>query len=110
MRQCGFALVVALTFSGCASLRYADGTLNVPMIISDARWGVLEACTVQWLQPDVCTITLDALTTADAVAAKNLPNTGAAVRQVLIDIVAKLSPTSRARPYLTAIIVILAAG
>jgi hypothetical protein len=102
-------VLVVLAASACASLRNADGSINVAVILSDARWGLSAACDQQWVPADACTIGLDAFATADAVVAKNLPRTASAVRQVLIDVEAKLPATSRLRPYLDGAILLLPA-
>ena len=102
------ATCIGLAIS-CASLRKADGSLNVPLILSDAQWGIAEACSQQWLPADACAFAGDALNTAQAIAAKNLPGAEKAVRQSLVDAEAKLPATSRLRPYLDAIIVLLPA-
>lgn len=101
-------LVLVLACAACATLRRPDGSLDVAKILNDARWGVLAACSQQWLSPTDCLLTEDALTTADGIVAKNLPMVGVAVRQLLIDVERPLPPTSRVRPYLDAIVVLLA--
>lgn len=107
MRRLALAGVLLLSL-GCASLRQANGSLNIVGLITDAQWGLLAACAQQWVPPDGCTFGTDALTTASAIAAKNAPGTQAAVRQSLLDAEAKLPPESRVRPYLNWLLVALA--
>lgn len=102
------ALALALALSGCAALHRPDGSLDVAQILNDARWGVMAACAATWLQPADCVLVEDALTTADRLVAQNVPEVGAAVRQLLLDLERPLPPTSRIRPYLDAILVLLA--
>lgn len=92
---------------GCATFRNADGSLNIVGILVDARWGLQEACDQRWVPSDDCIIGLDAFTVAEGIAAKNVPTTKAAVRQVLVDIEDKQPRTSRLRPYLDAVIALL---
>lgn len=104
------ALSMVMLLSACATLRHADGTLNVPILLADAQWGLTEACSVEWVALDACTFGMDVLTAAQDIAASNLRGTEAAVRQSLVDAEAKLAPDSRLRPYLDAVIVLLPAS
>lgn len=100
-------VLLACALSACATLRHADGSLNVSVILSDAQWGIVEACSVEWLPADACTFGLDVVTAAEDIAASNLKGTAVAVRQLLVDSEAKLAPGSRLRPYLDAVIALL---
>jgi hypothetical protein len=101
-------VLLAALAVGCASLRQANGNLNVIQLITDAQWGLYSACVAQWVPPDGCTFGSDALTLAATIAAKNQPGAQAAVRQSLLDAEAKLPADSRVRPYLDWLIVALA--
>lgn len=100
-------LVLACALTACATLHRTDGSLNVPVILSDAQWGLVEACSVEWLPADACTFGLDILTAAEDIAASNLKGSEVAVRQLLVDAETKLPPPSRLRPYLDAVIALL---
>ena len=105
----GWVLVAIVWMSACATLRYADGSLNVPVLITDMQFSVTEACSVEWLPPEVCVLGLDILTTAQAVAAKNTAAAGVAARQSLVDAEGPLPADSRLRPYLDVLIALLPA-
>lgn len=104
-----FVCILGVFGVACATFRHADGSINVPGIISDARWGLSEACDMEWVNPTDCSFGMDSLAAADAIAAKNLPNVATTVRQLLIDAETKLPATSRLRPYLDGIIILLPA-
>lgn len=108
MRALLLISILSVSVAGCASLRQANGSLNVVALITDAQWGLMAACSQNWVPPDGCTFGADALTTAAAIAAKNQPGTRLAVRQALIDAEAKLASDARVRPYLDWLIVALA--
>lgn len=92
--------------ASCATLRHADGTLDVPAIIEDGRFGLLEACSVEWVPADACTFGLDAFSIAQA---SNLQDGEVAARRSLVDAESKLASDSRLRPYLDVVIVLLPA-
>ena len=100
-------VTLCLALSSCASLNRPAGSLNVPLLLTDMQFSVTEACSVQWLAPDVCTVGLDILTAAQAVAAKNPGAAAVAVHQSLVDAEATLPAASRLRPYLDVIIALL---
>jgi hypothetical protein len=85
----------------------ACSTPNTAKVLSDMRFGVAEACAVEWLTPDACTYFNDTLNIADALVVQNVPNAGSAVRQTLADAEAKLPATSRLRPYFDVMITLL---
>ncbi len=97
------ALVLSITW-GCG----LGGSSKVAQILNDARWGLMAGCASTWVPPDACTIGFDALTLADGIVASHPGNTGPAVRQLLVDVEARLPVDSRLRPYLDAIIILLA--
>jgi hypothetical protein len=99
------ALVFAL--SGCASLRNADGTINVVRILDDGSWGLSAACWQQWVPADACLFGQDAIAIARGAALRNRETAVLAARQALIDAEAKIPADSRLKPYLDAIIVLL---
>jgi hypothetical protein len=103
-------LFVIVLCSGCASLHNPNGSINVSQVLNDARWGVMEACDVQWLTATDCTFAVDAFTLADGIVAQNLIGSAVAVRQLLMDAEAKLPAASRLRPYLDAVIALLPAS
>ncbi len=105
-----YLILLALVGSlGCATLRQSNGSLNIPLILSDAQWGVSAACSQLWLTPDACTFATDALNVAQSIAVRNLTGGEKAVRQSLVDTEAKLPSDSRVRPYLDAVIALLPA-
>lgn len=107
MKHVSLLVVFAVALSGCASLRHADGTVNVPVVLADAQWGLAEACSVEWVPAVECTFGIDALTAAQAIAANDRPGFRAAVKQSLVDAEARLSADSRLRPYLDVAIALL---
>ncbi len=100
-------LVVLLVSSACASLKNPNGSINVAQILNDARWGIMAACSAEYLQPADCTLAEDSLTLADGIVAQNLGAVGPAVRQLLVTVEARLPADSRLRPYLDAIVALL---
>jgi hypothetical protein len=107
MKRLILALVLSTTV-GCASLRQANGSLNIVALVTDAQWSLLAACSQQWVPPDGCLFGQDALTAAAAIAAKNQPGALLAVRQSLSDALAKLPAEARVRPYLAWLVTALA--
>ena len=103
-------VLFALSLSSCASLHTPSGSLNVPLLLTDMQFSIAEACSVQWLAPDVCVLGMDVMTTAQAVAAKNPSAAAVAVRKSLVDAEARLSADSRLRPYLDVLIALLPAS
>ncbi len=102
-------IALCLALSCCATLHRPDGSLNVPLLLTDMQFSLSEACSVEWLQPAACVLGLDILTTAQAVAAKNPGASAVAVRQSLVDAEATLPAASRLRPYLDVLIALLPA-
>ncbi len=102
-------VAVSLALSGCATLHNPNGSLNVPLLLTDMQFSLAEACSVEWLQPAACVLGLDILTTAQAVAAKNHGASAVAVRQSLVDAETTLPAASRLRPYLDVLITLLPA-
>ena len=100
-------VTLCLALSSCASLNRPDGSLNVPLLLTDMQFSIAEACSVQWLPADACTLGTDILTTAQAVAAKDPGAAAMAVRQSLVDAEATLPAASRLRPYLDVVIALL---
>ena|SRR5476651_937846 len=101
------ACFAAVSVTGCATLRNANGSLNVVGILSDASYGLDAACYAQWVPADDCTIGHDAINAATALAVKNLPGVSAAVKQSILDVETTLPASSRLRPYLDAIVLLL---
>ncbi len=99
MKRIALVLILVAT-TGCASLRQANGSLNYLALISDAQWGVLAACSQQWLNAESCTYATDALTLASTIVSRNQPGAVLAARQSLIDAEAKLPVDSRIRPFI----------
>lgn len=100
-------VLLGLVVSACATLRNADGSINVHQVISDARFGLESACDQLWVPADACRIGLNAFTTADAIVSKNLPESARSVRLILVEVEAKLSADNRLRPYLDGAILLL---
>jgi hypothetical protein len=98
---------LCLSFVGCASLRQADGTLNVVQILDDGSWGLSAACSQLWVPADACVFGQDAIAVARDAAMKNRPMAVLAARQALLDAEAKLPASSRLRPYLDALVALL---
>lgn len=107
MRRLALAAVL-LTSLGCASLRNADGTLNVVQILDDASWGLAAGCSQQWVPADACVFGQDAFALARGAALRNRQTAVLAARQALLDAEAKLPANSRLRPYLDSAIALLA--
>ena len=100
-------LMLALISASCATLHNPNGSLNVPVLLTDMQFSIAEACSVQWLPPDACVLGMDILTTAQAVAAKNPGAAAVDVRKSLVDAEATLPAASRLRPYLDVVIALL---
>ena len=86
-----------------------NGTVNVPLLISDMQFSISAACSQLWLPPDACTFGTDALNIANAIAVRDPVSGGKAVRKSLVDSEAKLPADSRLRPYLDVLIALLPA-
>ena len=82
-------LIVAALSCACASLKTADGKLNVPVLLQDAGYGIELDCAIgtDALAQNVCTFGRDGLAAAQAAYAKDPASGQAAVKQVLIDLV-----------------------
>lgn len=80
---------------------------QVQTFLTDAKWGLDEGCSQQWVPADACTFGDDALNTAIAIVQKDVPNIEAAVKKSLQDSEVKLAVDSRLRPYLDWVIAIL---
>ncbi len=106
-RSTSLLMAGVVLLSACATLHRTDGSLNVPLLLTDMQFSVTEACSVEWLAPDVCVLGTDILTAAQAIAAKNTNAAGVAVRQSLVDAEVRLPATSRLRPYLDVVIALL---
>lgn len=102
----GLVLASSLALGGCATL-FHGGKINTPQLLSDVRWGLMEACSVEWVPADACKLGLDTLTVADGVAAHNPSQAGAAVKRLISDVMDKLPADSRLRPYLAVIVLVL---
>jgi hypothetical protein len=107
MKKVFLGLVLAAAV-GCASLRNADGTLNVVQILDDGSWGLAAGCSQQWVPADACVFGQDAIAIARGAALRNRQTAVLAARQALVDAEGKIPADSRLRPYLDAIIVLLA--
>lgn len=102
------ATLALLLCLGCASLPHTpDGSLNVPILLTWAQDGLNVGCSDTWVPADACKFGTDALNTAQAIAAKNPPDIRAAVKQSLIDSLAKVPATSRVRVYIQWVVDIL---
>lgn len=110
-RLLGTLIVLALIGTGCATLHnryhWPDGSLNVPAMIGDARWGLSAGCLSTWVPPADCALAHDALDVADRIAVSDTPGAAAAVRQALVTFEARLMPENRIRPYLDWLILLL---
>lgn len=78
----GFMIV---TLVNCATLRNANGSVNWPLILTDAQFGLNEVCSQQWLNAKECTIGTDIITGTQAVVAKNPTDIKGAVHKGFVD-------------------------
>lgn len=97
---CFTPFLALLVVGACATLRTSSGSVNWPVILTDAQFGIQAACSQNWLTSADCSIASDAITTTQAVIAKNPSNVKSAVHQTLTDVEATLPTTSKVRDYL----------
>ena len=61
------SIVLLLSITSCATLRTASGSLNWPVLVLDAQWGIVAACDSELFPKDECDIiknSFDALLSA----------------------------------------------
>ena len=101
-----YLICLPLLFA-CCHLSHPLTQAQVLTIISDAGYGVAVGCDAGWLEPPVCAIAQRTL--GDATLAVEQASNGwqAAAKAVLVSEESHLSPTSKIRPYLDAVIALL---
>lgn len=99
---------IGLYVTACATLRTSSGSVNWPVILTDAQFGISAACSQNWLDASDCSIATDAITTTQAVIAKEPTNIKASVHKTLVDVETKLSADSKVRAYLDWVIALSA--
>ena len=84
-------LLVAVFAVSCASLKTADGTLNIPELLRYADYGIAADCALgsSTLAADICTFGTDGIATARAAYDRNPATGAAAVKQTLVDLEAR---------------------
>jgi hypothetical protein len=100
---------LCLVLVSCATLRRADHSINWPVILSDAQFGISAACSQEWLNATDCTIATDAITTTQAAIAKAPPSEiKGDVHVTLGAIVAKLPAGSKVTDFLLYVVALSA--
>lgn len=100
------AVLLALTLSGC-HLAHPLTQAQVVTVLTDAGFGVGIGCSSGWLEPPVCAVAQRVLLDARVAAEQAGSGWQAAAKAVLVTEEQRLSPDSKLRPYLDAVISLL---